>query len=402
MRYFYSIILLLFAVILHTEACTTAIISGKYTVDGRPLLYKHRDTGALQNKLMHFKDGKYHYIGVVNSSDKEGKEVWGGYNSAGFAIMNSASYNLNPSDEGNEEREGIVMKMALQQCATLADFERLLESLPKPMHLSANFGVIDAQGGAAYYETSDIGYKKFDVNDTPNGYLIRTNSSFSGDRKRDMGVSRYQAAEPLFIQASAANNLSYRFLLQDVSRCLKHGITDIDLYNTMPENADKIIYVPFRDFIPRYSTSSVIVVHGVKDGESPDMTVMWTILGSPLTTPAIPILLNEYEVYPSIMLANETGNATLCDNALILKKQLFPIEKEEGKDYINLTALISTDKKGILQRILDIENYILDESNMVIATWREGGRHTKEDLIYYYGLVDSYLTETYSQVFNIK
>lgn len=386
MKYLVCILLFLFVVILHTEACTTAIVSGKYTADGRPLLYKHRDTGALQNKLMHFKDGKYHYIGIVNSSDKEGKEVWGGYNSAGFAIMNSASYNLNPSDEGNEEREGIVMKMALQQCATLADFERLLDSLPKRMHLSANFGVIDTQGGAAYYETSDVGYKKFDVNDAPNGYLIRTNFSFSGDRKRDRGVSRYQAAEPLFRQASSTNNLSYRFLLQDVSRCLKHGITGVNLYDVIPQKSDEFTY--FRDFIPRYSTSSVIVVQGIKEGESSNMAVMWTVLGSPLTTPAVPVLLNEYEVYPFVMLANGTGNATLCDNALTLKKQLFPIEKEEGRDYINLATLISADRKGILQRILDIENYILDESDKVIAEWREKGKYTKEELVFYYQLAD--------------
>ncbi len=71
------------------KACTTAIISGKYTTDGRPLLYKHRDSGFYQNKLMYFKDGAYEYIGLVNSEDVEGIEVWSGSNSAGFAIMNS-------------------------------------------------------------------------------------------------------------------------------------------------------------------------------------------------------------------------------------------------------------------------------------------------------------------------
>ena len=79
-------------------ACTTAIVSGKATPDGRPLLLKHRDSGFYQNKIMHFNDGKYKYVGVVNSADRTGKEIWAGYNSAGFAIMNSASYNLNKDD----------------------------------------------------------------------------------------------------------------------------------------------------------------------------------------------------------------------------------------------------------------------------------------------------------------
>lgn len=398
MKHLYSIILLLLVAHLQTEACTTAIISGKYTADGRPLLYKHRDTGSLQNKLMHFTDGKYSYVGIVNSTDKEGKEVWGGYNSAGFAIMNSASYNINPTNVGNEEREGIVMKMALQHCATLADFEKMLSDLPRPMHLSANFGVIDAQGGCAYYETNDIGFKKFDANDlstAPMGYIIRTNYSFSGDRERDMGLSRYQSSSGLFYKASLANGLSYRFLLQDVSRCLTHGITGADLYSIMPENGDKPVYYPFRDFIPRYSTSSVIVVQGVKDKEPIKQTTMWTILGSPLTTPAIPIWLNKDQIYPSSMFADETGNAKLCDWSLILKKRIFPIERGEGKDYISLSALASKDKKGVLQQILDIENQILDYSETTINKWGKDG-HTKDNMSSFYNGINKKLEEYFN------
>ena len=398
MKHLYSIILLLFVACLQTEACTTAIVSGKYTSDGRPLLYKHRDTGSLQNKLMHFTDGKYSYVGIVNSTDNVGKEVWGGYNSAGFAIMNSASYNINPTNEGNEEREGIVIKMALQRCATLADFEKMLAELPKPMHLSANFGVIDADGGAAYYETNNMGYKKFDANDlstAPMGYIIRTNYSFSGERDRDMGLSRYQSASDLFYKASLANGLNYKFLLQDVSRCLMHGITGVNLYDLMPDNGDKPVYYPFRDFIPRHSTSSVIVVQGVKNKKTVDQTTMWTILGSPLTTPAMPVWLNKDEVYPSVMAADETGNAKLCDWGLTLKKRIFPIERGEGTDYINLASLVSKDQRGILQRVLGIENQILDYSEKTIKGWGENG-YTKDNLSSFYNEIDKKLEEYFN------
>ena len=40
-------------------ACTTCIIAGKATKDGRPLLLKNRDSDELQNKLMYFNDGIY-------------------------------------------------------------------------------------------------------------------------------------------------------------------------------------------------------------------------------------------------------------------------------------------------------------------------------------------------------
>lgn len=399
-----SILFLCLTISFPILACTTAIISGKYTVDGRPLLYKHRDTGSLQNKLMYFADGKYSYIGIVNSSDKDGKEVWGGYNSAGFAIMNSASYNLNPDEAGKDEREGVVMKLALQRCTTLADFERLLDSLPKPMYVSANFGVIDAQGGAAYYETGDYTYKKFDANDTniaPLGYIVRTNYSFSGDRERDKGISRYHAAEPLFYQASISNSLSYRFLLQDVSRRLTHGLTGINLYDSMPANANKRVYMPFRDFIPRYSTSSVIVVQGVKEQESPTLTTMWTILGSPLTAIAIPVWLNKENLYPSILLADQTGNAKLCDWSLQLKKELFPITRGEGTDYINLAALITSDENGILQKARPIENRILENAEKTLHKWRQNGLNLSE-LKDFCNWTDQFTSESYFQTFDIK
>ncbi|MDZ7634540.1 MAG: hypothetical protein U5L72_08930 [Bacteroidales bacterium] len=57
-------------------SCTTFLMSGKYTPDGRPILYKHRDTGTLDNALVFFTDGKYQYIGLVDSKESWKQEVW--------------------------------------------------------------------------------------------------------------------------------------------------------------------------------------------------------------------------------------------------------------------------------------------------------------------------------------
>ena len=133
--------LLFFLAITSVTACTTAVISGKATKDGRPMLWKNRDTWAVNNKIMIFHDGKYTYTGLVNSKDKTGKSIWIGYNSAGFAIMNSASYNLNNDTIKQTGTEGRLMKRALQTCATVDDFEKLLHTLPMPIRLEANFGV---------------------------------------------------------------------------------------------------------------------------------------------------------------------------------------------------------------------------------------------------------------------
>lgn len=53
------------------SACTSAVISAKASKNGRPMLWKNRDTYALNNKIMIFNDGKYPYVALVNSSDKK-------------------------------------------------------------------------------------------------------------------------------------------------------------------------------------------------------------------------------------------------------------------------------------------------------------------------------------------
>jgi hypothetical protein len=87
--------ILILAALQQSSACSTAIVSGKATPDGRPLLWKHRDTDNFNNKMMFFAGSRYEYIGLVNSQDSLW-HVWAGTNSAGFSIMNSASYNITP------------------------------------------------------------------------------------------------------------------------------------------------------------------------------------------------------------------------------------------------------------------------------------------------------------------
>ena len=389
--------LALFCAIHSVLPCTTAIVTGRASKDGRPLLYKHRDTGFLDNKVMLFRDGLYTYMGIVNSEDKEGKEVWGGYNATGFAIMNSTSYNLNPkTDEKKPELEGVVMKLALQKCKTLSDFETLLDTLPKPMNLSANFGVIDAQGGAAYYETGDFGYQKFDANETEDGYIVRTNFSESGDRLRDLGLSRYAVSSQLFEGAYKNNNISYRTLLQDVSRSLKHGIVEVDLSERMKNKGGDSCFAPFRDFIPRYSTSSSIVVQGVVGKMPTSLTTMWTILGSPLTAVAVPLLITTDGVLPQVVQADDSGKAPLCTWSLELKKKLFPIERGEGKDYIDLAQLIGRDDQGILPKIIAWENEILEYSDNFLSRWRDD-REFEESYLKLCNWIDQFVTEKYTK-----
>jgi len=143
-----------------SEACTSAIVAASATADGRPILWKHRDTSASNNFLYRVEQpGKIGFVGLFNGADELNlDEAWMGMNDAGFAIMNTVAYNLPANEPDWIDREGVVMSMALASCRTVDDFERLLKQLPRPMGVRTNFGVIDAEGNGAYFETDDYNY----------------------------------------------------------------------------------------------------------------------------------------------------------------------------------------------------------------------------------------------------
>ncbi|MEI7663156.1 MAG: carcinine hydrolase/isopenicillin-N N-acyltransferase family protein [Bacteroidota bacterium] len=393
---------LLFLVTFQALACTTAIISGKFTRDGRPLLWKNRDTQDLDNKLMYFTDGRYDYIGLVNSKDTLGKEVWIGMNAAGFAIMNSVSYNLNSREEADAGiNEGRVMKQALQQCATVADFENLLKNLPSPYGLEANFGVIDAQGNGAYFETSNRSFFRIDVNDpvaAPMGYLIRTNYSVTGHPDQGQGYIRYLTAEKLFYQASATNSFTPEFILQDAARCLFHSLTETDLKQTQTNAKEKFVW--FADFIPRYSTAASVVVQGVKKEESPAMMTMWNLLGFPLCSVVYPVWFNEEHCLPGLLRAGQDGYAPLCTKALALKDLCFPIKRGHGNDYLNLPALFDSHGSGIMQQLAPVEEQLFAETKERMNAWRKSPPAAGE-IRRFYEMLDARITEAYHRLFSL-
>ncbi len=368
---------LLFFILAQTiQPCTTAVVSGKATEDGRPLLLKNRDADALQNKLVYFFDGKYRFIGLVNSEDINNKEVWCGFNESGFGIMNSASYNLKVNDTTKiSDLEGIIMKMALERCKTLEDFEKMLNDLPKPLGVEANFGVIDANGGAAYYETDNFKFIKYDVNDpavAPNGYLIRTNFSISGQENKGYGYIRYQTASEIFSKKYDNEKLSFEFLINDVPRCLVHSFTNTDLTKNLPdEKQNNFVY--FKDYIPRHSTSSAIVIQGVKENESTSLTTMWSILGFPLTSVVVPVWLLDDGTMPKILQSDETGNAPLCRIALQLKDNIFSKQNDASENYLNLAGLMNKENSGVRQKLIPIEDQVLTKAKNILIDFRNNG-----------------------------
>lgn len=339
-------------------ACTSAIVSGRLTVDGKPLLWKHRDTGTEHNFIARVEScnpGEADFVALFNAGDTLLREAWIGINSHGFAVMNTASYNLVPDTAVYRDREGEVMARALKLCRSVSDFEILLDTLPKPLGVQANFGVIDAYGDGAYYETDDFGYKKYDVADSPEGYLVRTNYSCSGDTTCGFGYIREQNALTLLSPYVDSASVSPETFTETLSRSFYHSLMERDML------ASSDGWLVDQDFIPRYSSSASIVTDG---------SVMWTAIGYPPCSYVLPVTVR---FVPGQLLPDSvTGRSRLCDEVVARKHEVFPIKRGSGQHYINAARLRAYCDSC---RKISLDNYRVYRDRLSRGDLRFGGRH---------------------------
>ena len=358
-------------------ACTSFIISGSATPTGRPMMFKHRDTGEPNNRIAHFQGPKYSFIGLVNSPMLDG-EVWAGMNQAGLCIMNTASYNLREDSlDCPMDREGELMYHVLGNCASLSEFEAWLNTYPQPWGVEANFGLIDAQGGAAYYEVNNHRWIKYDVNQEPSGYRVVTNFSFAGRYDEYAGYERYLTASALMKETfSSTHQMTATEAINLFSRQYRHEL--LGLHYTS-DNAPQ--YVVDQDFIPRRSTSAVVVFDGVAAQRDPRHTLMWTLLGYPACAVAIPLVLHP-DYLPPYMQARDTLSTSgkglhseLCDLALGIKHQwVFPLHISNGHRYIALQNILCDrpNAPSLLSCTHRVEQSILTTFEPFYAAWCRG------------------------------
>ena len=357
------IILLMFAGTIGALACTSAIISGSKTANGRPLLWKHRDTGCPDNRVELIKahDGCYEFVAIFDATDPADTAAWTGFNEKGFAIMNTASYNLNNDDvpESEMDREGVVMKLALEHCATVDDFEQLLQQLPKPMGVEANFGVIDANGNGAYFETGNYTYKKYDLADAPNGVLTRTNYSYSGRTDKGMGYIRETNEKYLIAPHIAADDFTPALFTEEISRTFYHSLLGKDFTHSGE------VWLVDQDFIPRRSSTASIVIEGVTKGEPAALTTMWIALGYPPCAETFAARLGAAGGVPEMLKGTGADNHSLqCDIVKARKAEVFSIERGNGQHYLNLSKLYNNEGTGYCQQLVKKNMEMYERENV--------------------------------------
>ena len=379
--------------------CTSAVVSGRATDDGRPLLWKHRDTGDAENKLVFAEGSKYDFVGVANRSDTLSLQIWMGSNEVGFAIMNTASYNLNNGQvcDVPDDQEGLFMRAVLEVCADLDEFEAFMDSSVGTWGLAANFGVIDAKGGAAYYEKGYYDYTKYDVTDTetaPEGYLIRTNFSMSGAEDQGYGFIRHGITRELF---SEQKSISVDFILQAATRNLKHGLLKKDLrFGPLPRDKSDEQYVLFQDYVVRTSSASTLLIQGVLPSEDPQLTTLWTVLGWQPVTLVTPVWVKSAAFLPDLVVSKNGAPAPINAAAMELKRSCFPIKRGNGQDYLLHSQLTNQAGTGLLDLMLPAEITIIEKTKDMQTKWRKKGLRNR-DLKKYNKWLESYIREIYEQ-----
>jgi hypothetical protein len=380
-------------------ACSSAVISGKVTPDGRPLLWKNRETGHLLNHMAYVKGEKYDFVANVNSDNFPAKkEAWIGSNTAGFALMNTQSYNLEKGDIADNDRgpkNGEVIYRALEVCATVADFCHFLDTITKPSGIEANFGVIDAQGGAAMFEVDGQSYQMFDANDpnvAPHGYVARTNFSNGGELNIGYGYVRFLEVDRVLSKACAMGGITPQLIFTDIARSFRNNILDIDLRSGDFNYPKTSGWFTDQDFIPRNNTTCSIVVQGVKKGENPELTALRTVLGYTPTSLVVPLWVKNnlptMVSYDAELKASPLSAASMK----MADEKVFHYKQGGGTShYLHWENLYNLQGTGIMQRLMPIEEEIYRQTLPIQQKWYKQGKIDSKELDALYERIGEYL-----------
>ncbi|MFG0242930.1 MAG: peptidase C45 [Phycisphaerales bacterium JB054] len=347
-------------------ACTAAVILGSATADGRPLLWKNRDTGTRDNEIVRFApreiDGRttLAFVGVTNAG---GTLPWGGLNEAGFAIINTLTPDMR-TDGARGQGNGSFMRDALRWCRSVEDFEAQLDRTAGKRSTIATFSVIDAHGRGVTYEVGPDRHVAFDAADPEvaeascaAGVVVRSNFTFTANGlapgERATGIAstsfrRFGRAEELLGDADE-NAIDLRFMFEQVMRD-HDGDEGARLLDT-------------RETISRRTTVSGILIQGVRPGEDPRTATMWVMLGEPSLSIAVPAWAAMERTSP---VADGPETSPLCDAAELLRARVY--RTADGGPRFDLALL-----PAIHEDTLVAEREIVAAAARGLERWRTSG-----------------------------
>lgn len=335
-----------------SEACTSIVVSGRASADGRPFIFKNCDAKNYE-VCVTIDGGKgcYKFLALVSSKTIKHNRVTCGFNEAGFAIINTNTHNQNGDKQDHAENNRLMYR-ALKICTTINDFEHMLDTLPRPMHLNTCYGVMDGKGAVAIIEAHNLGYVKYDANDStiaPTGWIVRTNYALSGDLNNIVGKKRYDTMCEFANTNAKDGRIDYRDIIYEATR-----------YGSIPTRV----------------TADAKLIQGVKNDENPLGTIAWTACGSPLVIPVIPLWITPDGFLPRMVKAAPGCKPSPLASMSIAKRK----------------RLSSPIKRDFVDLLRPVENEIHSKANKAIKSQRRQKCKSKVVEKFYIWL-DRYLSQ---------
>jgi len=343
------------------NGCTIGVASGSATQDGRPLAWKTRDFDSyIDMKLRYntFWEHKYIMISPLSYFSTTG------LNEHGLVIFMSNAYDLEAASSGPGEQQ--ILKYALGYCRTIDEFQEYLDSTNVTgRSVTGNFALIDSTGAAAIFEVAGYEYWRFDAEDEPDGYIIRTNFTVNGGGT--IGIQRFNRSSTLVDTFHSGDSLNHKSLIRYHMRDFSNS-TSQPYPVPFPNQIHPSIpygYFPTIFSICNNISTSTAVIQGVLPDEKPELSTLWAMLGQPAAAIAVPY----WPVGETPSCANGTNTAPLCDIALMIKDLLFDFP--DNSTYINSYQLKDMFGGGLWTCTFPTEDLILENSELLLNQWRD-------------------------------
>lgn len=307
--FFTVAVLVLLLMPIQVYACTVGSAHGSVTVDGRPMMWKMRDTSNARQQLIHSAGSPYDYIGVRS----EGGSVFMGLSEAGIGSGNATVTGGSNSS---------VQLYILRNCDTMAQIREYLNGTGA----GGNFPFIDANENASVFEVDHdnptLEYDTMDPDREPQGLLglvVRANEFHNHPDGTDVNIvgGRYESGTYNIKGLADACELSVQTITQG---------------NSEPNQGFEYArYGPGRTLymICRSTNRSFIAVHGVLPNEDPALATMWFISGNANYGIAVPTWVMVSNI-PSPLASGDMYDRALslydAGNEMTTQTSVFPVE----------------------------------------------------------------------------
>jgi len=316
------------------EGCTVGAAMGNATTDSRPFSWKNRDGSGRHFIWFENTSGTYDFLAMGTS---DGLKM--GLNEAGLSLQNSLCEDM--ASSGYTYDNNTAFKLyALSEFgsveearqAIIEDTSGVSDHWPPPA-ICVNFS--DALGFASTFELGGEIYYEYDPTNPnrlaqfPKQFVVRANDSHKNTDHtddEDTGGNRYVVARDDMQAIADTDGLNVSNWINQVSRHGEPGIDDEE----MPSRID---------------TRGVMLVHGVNEGEDPQIVTAWVALGNPDYTGFLPVwAAQQANISPWVATSDSTNSIAGLSNRLLAKR-----DDQQYDQYIN--SLIRPLEDNIIEAV---------------------------------------------------